>query len=70
MIEGDILNIDVTVILGGWHGDTSRMFFVGDHIPVKARRLVDVTYDAMPSQPEPEPEPRSSDPLFAESKGK
>jgi len=47
LIEGDILNIDVTVILGGWHGDTSRMFFVGDHIPVKARRLVDVTYDAM-----------------------
>ncbi|MFP4098960.1 MAG: type I methionyl aminopeptidase, partial [Alphaproteobacteria bacterium] len=45
--EGDIMNIDVTVILDGWHGDTSRMFLVGDKIPIKARRLVDVTYDAM-----------------------
>jgi methionyl aminopeptidase len=47
LMEGDILNIDVTVILDGWHGDTSRMFFVGERIPVKARRLVDVTYEAM-----------------------
>ncbi len=47
LMEGDILNIDVTPILGGWHGDTSRMFFVGERIPVKARRLVDVTYEAM-----------------------
>lgn len=45
--EGDIMNIDVTVILDGWHGDTSRMYMVGDKIPVKARRLCDVTYDAM-----------------------
>ncbi len=45
--EGDIMNIDVTVILDGWHGDTSRMYLVGDKISVKARRLVDVTYDAM-----------------------
>tara|TARA_R110002095_G_scaffold195371_5_gene173941 strand:- start:1916 stop:2764 length:849 start_codon:yes stop_codon:yes gene_type:complete len=45
--EGDIMNIDVTVILDGWHGDTSRMYFVGDKIPVKARRLCDVTYDSM-----------------------
>lgn len=45
--EGDILNIDVTVILNGWHGDTSRMYLVGDKIPVLARRLVDVTYDSM-----------------------
>ena len=45
--EGDIMNVDVTVILDGWHGDTSRMYLVGDKIPVKARRLVDVTYDAM-----------------------
>ena len=45
--EGDILNIDVTVILNSWHGDTSRMFFVGDKISVKARRLCDVTYDCM-----------------------
>ena len=47
LMDGDILNIDVTVILDGWHGDTSRMFFVGDKIGVKARKLVDVTYDAM-----------------------
>jgi methionyl aminopeptidase len=45
--EGDIVNIDVTVILDGWYGDTSRMYFAGDAIPVKARRLCDVTYDAM-----------------------
>ena len=47
--DGDILNIDVTVILDGWHGDTSRMFFLGDagDISVKARRLVDVTFEAM-----------------------
>jgi methionyl aminopeptidase len=45
--EGDILNIDITVILDGWHGDTSRMYFVGDKIPVKARRLCDVTYDCL-----------------------
>src|SRR5206468_7549256 len=47
LMEGDILNIGVTVILDGWHGDTSRMFFVGERIPVKARRLVDATYEAM-----------------------
>src|SRR5712672_3310148 len=47
LMDGDILNIDVTVILDGWHGDTSRMFFVGERIPLKARRLVDVTYEAM-----------------------
>ena len=45
--EGDIVNIDVTCILDGWHGDTSRMYLVGDKIPVKARRLVDVTYDCL-----------------------
>ena len=47
--DGDILNIDVTVIVDGWHGDTSRMFFLGDagDISVKARRLVDVTFEAM-----------------------
>jgi methionyl aminopeptidase len=44
--DGDIVNIDVTIILDGWHGDTSRMFLVGD-VPIKARRLVDVTYDCM-----------------------
>ena len=44
--DGDIANIDVTVIVDGWHGDTSRMFLVGE-VPIKARRLVDVTYEAM-----------------------
>jgi methionyl aminopeptidase len=44
--SGDIINIDVTVIVDGWHGDTSRMFLVGD-VPIKARRLVDVTYEAL-----------------------
>jgi methionyl aminopeptidase len=47
LMDGDILNIDVTVILDGWHGDTSRMFFVGDRIPIKAKKLVDITYEAM-----------------------
>jgi methionyl aminopeptidase len=47
LMEGDIVNIDVTVILDGWHGDTSRMYFVGDRIPLKAKKLVDVTYEAM-----------------------
>jgi len=47
LVEGEILNIDVTVILDGWHGDSSRMYLVGDKIPVKAKRLVEVTYDAL-----------------------
>ena len=46
LAEGDILNIDVTVILDGWHGDTSRMYPVGK-VGVKAQKLVDVTYEAM-----------------------
>jgi len=45
--EGDILNIDVTVIVDGWHGDTSRMYYCGEKIPVKAQRLVETTYEAM-----------------------
>ena len=45
--NGDIINIDVTVILDGWYGDTSRMYFVGDKIGVKAKKLVQVTYDSM-----------------------
>ena len=44
--NGDILNIDVTVIKDGWHGDTSRMFVVGEG-SIAARRLVQFTYDAM-----------------------
>ena len=46
LADGDVLNIDVTVIVDGWHGDTSRMFFVGE-VGVRARKLCDVTYDAM-----------------------
>ncbi|MGH7187270.1 MAG: type I methionyl aminopeptidase [Pseudomonadota bacterium] len=46
LLNGDILNIDVTVIVDGWHGDTSRMFTIGKP-SVKARRLVEVTYEAM-----------------------
>lgn len=45
--EGDIANVDVTVILDGWYGDSSRMFFVGDKIGVKAKKLVDVTYECL-----------------------
>ena len=41
--DGDIVNIDVTPLLDGWHGDTSRMYLVGDDVPIKAKRLVDVT---------------------------
>jgi methionyl aminopeptidase len=44
--DGDIINIDVTPIVDGWHGDTSRMFLVGD-VPLKARKLVDVTYECL-----------------------
>lgn len=46
LMDGDIVNIDVTCILDGWHGDTSRMFAVGK-INRKAQRLIDVTYDSM-----------------------
>ncbi|KAB2854654.1 MAG: type I methionyl aminopeptidase, partial [Bauldia sp.] len=44
--EGDIVNIDVTFIVDGWHGDTSRMFAVGE-IPRRAQRLIDVTYESL-----------------------
>ena len=44
--EGDIINIDITVIVDGWYGDTSRMYYVGKP-SVKARRLVETTYDTM-----------------------
>ena len=45
--EGDIVNLDITVLLDGWHGDTSRMFLVGDKVSVKARKLVQVTYECL-----------------------
>ena len=44
--DGDILNIDVTPTVDGWHGDSSRMFYVGE-VGVKAKRLIDVTYEAL-----------------------
>ena len=44
--EGDIVNIDVTLILEGWHGDTSRMYTVG-HVSRRAERLIEVTYEAL-----------------------
>ena len=44
--NGDILNIDVTVILDGWHGDSSRMYVAGS-TSTRARNLMDVTYEAM-----------------------
>jgi len=46
LTKGDIVNIDITVILDGWHGDTSRMFWLGE-VPRKAARLTAVTYEAM-----------------------
>jgi methionyl aminopeptidase len=46
MKEGDIVNIDVTLILDGWHGDSSRMYCVGE-VPRRAERLIDVTYESM-----------------------
>ncbi|CAN5414771.1 type I methionyl aminopeptidase [soil metagenome] len=44
--SGDIVNVDVTPLVDGWHGDTSRMFLIGD-VPIKAKRLVDVTYECL-----------------------
>ena len=46
LMDGDIVNIDVTVILDGWHGDTSRMFIVAEG-SIAAKRLVQLTYEAM-----------------------
>ncbi len=44
--KGDIVNVDVTVIKDGWHGDTSRMYLVGE-ASIAARRLCQITYEAM-----------------------
>ena len=46
LAKGDIANIDITVVLDGWHGDTSRMFLVGS-VSKKAERLVGITYDCL-----------------------
>jgi len=44
--DGDIVNIDVTLIVDGWHGDSSRMYIAGE-VARRAQRLIDVTYEAM-----------------------
>ena len=46
LFEGDIVNVDVTSFKNGWHGDTSRMFYVGN-VSVKAQKLITVTYNSM-----------------------
>ncbi len=46
MREGDIINVDVTLIVDGWHGDTSRMYAVGA-IKTKAERLIKITYESL-----------------------
>ena len=46
--DGDIINVDVTTIKDGWHGDTSRMFVVGE-CSIKAKQLIKTTYEAMMS---------------------
>ena len=46
LVNGDIINVDVTPILDGWHGDSSRMFYIGKP-SIKARKLVEKTYEAM-----------------------
>lgn len=44
--EGDIVNLDVTYVLDGWHGDSSRMYAVGE-IPRRAERLIEITYESL-----------------------
>tara|TARA_B100000886_G_scaffold65866_1_gene41297 strand:- start:261 stop:1019 length:759 start_codon:yes stop_codon:yes gene_type:complete len=44
--DGDIMNVDVTALKEGWHGDTSRMFKIGE-VSVKAEKLIQTTYEAM-----------------------
>jgi methionyl aminopeptidase len=44
--SGDVLNIDVTVVLNGWHGDSSRMYYAGSP-STRARNLIDVTYESL-----------------------
>src|ERR1700682_4459651 len=44
--DGDIVNVDVTLVLDGWHGDSSRMYAVGE-VPRRAGRLVELTYEAL-----------------------
>ena len=44
--DGDIVNVDVTALKDGWHGDTSRTFEIGE-VSIKAKKLVKTTYEAM-----------------------
>ena len=44
--DGDIVNVDVTPLLDGWHGDSNRTYCAGD-VPIKARKLVEVTYECL-----------------------
>jgi len=44
--DGDIMNVDVTLILDGWHGDSSRMYYVGE-VPRRAQRLCEITYECL-----------------------
>ena len=44
--DGDIVNVDVTAYKNGWHGDTSRMFKIGD-VSIKAEKLINATYESM-----------------------
>ena len=44
--EGDIVNVDVTTFKDGWHGDTSRMFMIGE-VSIKAKKLIETTYESM-----------------------
>jgi len=46
LTDGDIINVDVTSFKNGWHGDTSRMFYVGE-VSIKAQKLIEVTYGSM-----------------------
>jgi methionyl aminopeptidase len=45
--KGDIVNLDITTIKDGWHGDTSRMFLVDDSVSILARRLVTITHECL-----------------------
>ena len=45
--KGDVVNLDITVIKDGWHGDTSRMFIVGGETTILARRLSTITFECM-----------------------
>lgn len=47
LLDGDILNIDITVIVDGWFGDTSRMYVAGDSTSIKGKKLIDATFEGM-----------------------